>query len=53
MFIVHQKKHLNKILDMLLVVNKETQPLLLTFNRFHIGSLLLALSKYDKVDKVF
>ena len=30
------EKHLNKILDMLQVVNNETQSLVLTFNRFHI-----------------
>ena len=33
MFIVHQKK----VLGMLQVVIKETQSLLLTFNRFHIS----------------
>ena len=36
MFIVHQKDSWNKVLDMLQFVNKETQPLPLTFNRFHI-----------------
>ena len=30
------EKHLNKILDMLQVVNNKTQVLVLTFNRFHI-----------------
>ena len=30
------KKHLKKVLDMLQVANKETQSLLLIFNRFHI-----------------
>ena len=32
----YTRKTLQKILDMLQVVNKETQSLLLTFNRFHI-----------------
>ena len=36
MFIVHEKNNWKKILDMLQIVNKETQSLLLTFNRFHI-----------------
>ena len=37
MFTVHQKKNnWKKILEMLQFVNKETQSLLLTFNRFHI-----------------
>ena len=31
-----KKKHLKKVLDMLQVANKETQSLLLIFNRFHI-----------------
>ena len=30
------EKHLNKVLEMLQVVNKKAQSLLLTFNRFHI-----------------
>ena len=30
------EKHLNKILDMLQVVNNKTQSLVLTINRFHI-----------------
>ena len=31
-----KKKYLKKVLDMLQVANKETQSLLLIFNRFHI-----------------
>ena len=40
------EKHLKKVLNMSQVVNKETQSLLLTFNRFHIllTFLLLTLS---------
>ena len=43
------EKHLNKVADLLQVLNKEAQSLLLTFNRFHIfvlGFLPLTLSKY-------
>ena len=36
MFIVHQKNTWKKVLDKSQFVNKETQSLLLTFNRFHI-----------------
>ena len=36
MFIVHQKKHLNQVLEMSKVDNKETQSLLLIFNKSHI-----------------
>ena len=36
MFIVHQKNNWKKVLDKSQFVNKETQSLLLTFNRFHI-----------------
>ena len=36
MFTVHQKNTWKKVLEMLQFVNKETQSLLLTFNRFHI-----------------
>ena len=36
MFVVQQKSTLKKKLDMWIFVNKETQSLLLTFDRFHI-----------------
>ena len=36
MFTVHQKNVWKKVLEMLKFVNKETQSLLLTFNRFYI-----------------
>ena len=36
MFTVHQKNTWKKVLEILKFVDKETQSLLLTFNRFHI-----------------